>query len=147
MELGSGYGITADFQRRVWIGGGCGVSRYDPADESLEVVEVSDAEYLRGIAVGTEKSAGYAWAADTDGTLYKIDQENMIVAGAYNIGAELVGVAVDFEGYVWVVDYIANAAHKFDPDTETYITVPVGQRPYTYSDMTGMQLKGVIIPE
>ena len=147
IELGSGYGITADFQRRVWIGGGCGVCRYDPADGSLEVVEVLGADFLRGIAVGTEKSAGYVWAADTDGTLYKIDQENMIVAGAYKIGEELVGVAVDFEGYVWAVDYLANAARKFDPDTETYITVPVGHEPYTYSDMTGMQLKGVIIPD
>ncbi len=147
ISLQNGYGITADSQGRVWVGGGFFVSRYDPVDESLEVVEVLDADSLRGIAVGTEKCAGYVWAADTYGELYKIDQESMIVADTYEIGIHLVGVAVDHEGYVWAVDYDANAAYKFDPDTETYITVPVGQEPYTYSDMTGMQLKSVIIPE
>jgi len=38
--------------------------------------------------------------------------------------------AVDFEGYVWTVDMNANAIYKFDPDTETHVTVPVGLRPY-----------------
>ena len=147
IALQEGYGITADSQGRVWIGGGCSVSRHDPADGSLEVLLVADAYYLRGIAVGVEKSAGYVWSADTDGTLYKIDQENMIVADTYEIGLQLVGVAADFEGYVWAVDKDANAAYKFDPDTETYVTVPIGQGPYTYSDMTGVQLKSVIIIE
>jgi len=153
VHLSGGYGITADQEGRVWVGGAeCGlnyddyVSRYDPADGSLEELLVKDAKRLRGIAVGVEKSAGYVWAADTDGTLYKIDQENMFVAGTYEIGIDInmIGAAVDFEGYVWTVDYDTNAAYKFNPDTETAIKVPVGPNPYTYSDMTGMQLKNVI---
>ncbi len=146
VQLG-GYGITVDSQGRVWVGNGYFIFRYDPADGSLDECLVADAYDFRGIAVGTEKSAGYVWVADFNGTLHKIDQENMAVAGAYDMGIKLVGVAVDFEGYVWAVDLEADAAYKFDPDTETYVTVPVGVSPYTYSDMTGMQLKGVIIPE
>jgi len=152
VHLSGGYGITADQEGRVWVGGQyhCHlpsyVSRYDPSDGSFEDFEVTGASRLRGIAVGVKKSAGYVWAADTDGTLYKIDQENMIVAGTYEIGIDIdmIGAAVDFEGYVWTVDYDTNAAYKFNPDTETAIKVPVGPNPYTYSDMTGMQLKNVI---
>jgi streptogramin lyase len=55
------------------------------------------------------------------------------------------GVAVDYEGYVWAVSQGANAAYKFDPDAETFVTVGIGRGPYTYSDMTGVQLRQVII--
>ena len=132
---GSGWGTTYDSY----------VTRYDPATDSMDELLVTGANWLRGIAVGMKKSDGYVWAADTDGTLYKIDQENMIVTDTYEIGlSNMIGAAVDFEGYVWTVDRDANAAYKFDPDTETFVTVPVGLAPYSYSDMTGMQLKGVI---
>jgi streptogramin lyase len=56
-------------------------------------------------------------------------------------------VAVDFEGNVWTVAQSSNSAYKFDPGTETHQPVPIGANPYTYSDMTGAQLKGVINPE
>ena len=35
---------------------------------------------------------------------------------------------------------------KFNPDTEEIVEVPVGESPYTYSDMTGMQLQEAIPP-
>ncbi len=155
VAMQGGYGITADSLGRVWVAGsGWGttydsyVTRYDPATDSMEELLVTGANWLRGIAVGMEKSEGYVWTADTDGTLYKIDQENMIVEDVYEIGlSNMIGAAVDFEGYVWTVDGDANSAYKFDPDAETFVSVPVGLAPYSYSDMTGMQLKGVIIVE
>ena len=152
-----GHGITADLQGRVWISGGGSsceqevsgyVYRYDPADGALEVLVVHDSWELLGIAVGVEKSAGYVWTADWDGTLYKIDQEDMIVVDTYDVETwGMIGIDVDFEGYVWTVSRVENAAYKFDPDTETYITVPVGDSPDTYSDMTGTRLKSIIITE
>jgi len=155
ISLQGGYGMTADSQGRIWVSGAhygsspSYVSRYDPESDSLEVLNVTDCGTcgLRGIAAGMEKSAGYVWSADTDGTLYKIDQESMIVADTYEMGQYMIGAAVDFEGYVWTVDMDANAIYKFDPDTEAHVTVPVGLKPYSYSDMTGMQLKGVIVIE
>jgi streptogramin lyase len=150
-EVSCGYGITVDSQGRVWTGGTGGigncVSRYDINLDAEDTMDVPGAEFLRGIAVGVELSAGYAWAADTSGRLYKLDEETMAVTGTYNVGAyNMIGVAVDFEGYVWTVSNEGNSTYKFDPVTETYITVPIGLGPYTYSDMTGAQLRNAIDP-
>jgi streptogramin lyase len=59
-----------------------------------------------------------------------------------------VGVSVDLEGFVWVVDEYIGWAWKIDPKN-----VPAMQKVdnigdhYTYSDMTGGQLKSVILPQ
>ncbi|HUT77751.1 MAG TPA: hypothetical protein VM285_08705, partial [Polyangia bacterium] len=148
-----GYGISVDSQGRVWTGGwGSGeyscVNRYDPITDENVYVNVPGASFLRGIAVGMGASAGYVWAADTGGSLVKIDKETVQVAGMFTIGGmDMIGVAIDFEGNVWTVAQISNSAYKFDPDAETYQAVPIGTNPYTYSDMTGAQLKNVIDPE
>ncbi|HUT77853.1 MAG TPA: hypothetical protein VM285_09220, partial [Polyangia bacterium] len=60
---------------------------------------------------------------------------------------DTIGVAIDFEGYVWAVSQGGNEAYKIDPATETFTTVPIGTGPYTYSDMTGVQLENVVTPE
>jgi streptogramin lyase len=58
-----------------------------------------------------------------------------------------VGVSIDVEGYVWVVDQGANAAFKVDPDTyQLELSVPGLVNPYTYSDMTGAGLNLVVNP-
>jgi len=54
---------------------------------------------------------------------------------------------VDFEGYVWAVSQGGDEAYRVDPITYESITVPIGLSPYTYSDMTGVQLRNVVRPE
>jgi streptogramin lyase len=148
-----GYGISVDSVGRVWTGGwGSGeyscVNRYDPITDENQYVNVPGASFLRGIAVGLGASAGYVWAADTGGSLVKIDKETVQVAGMFNIGgSDMIGVAIDFEGNVWTVAQGSSSAYKFDPVAETHVAVPIGMNPYTYSDMTGAQLKNVIDPE
>ena len=56
----------------------------------------------------------------------------------------MVGVAIDYEGYVWTASEGDKPAHKVAPATWDVKTVPIGHKPYTYSDMTGMQLRGVV---
>jgi hypothetical protein len=151
-DVTCGYGITVDGMGRVWTGGSGGtgncVSRYDINYDQEDWVDVPGAEFLRGIAVGVGLSEGYVWAADTSGRLYKLDEETMDVVTSYVVGAyNMIGVAVDFQGYVWTVSTDGNSTYKFDPITETHITVPIGMGPYTYSDMTGAQLRNVITPE
>jgi hypothetical protein len=152
-EVSCGYGITVDAQGRVWTGGhaeiestdiaNC-VNRYDPTTDEDLWISATGADFLRGIAVGTEMSAGSVWAADTSGTLFEIDEESVEVLGQWPVGASsMIGVAVDHGGYVWTVSRIGNEAYKFNPETDTHVAVPVGQNPYTYSDMTGVQLKNV----
>ena len=58
-----------------------------------------------------------------------------------------VGVSIDVEGYVWVVDQGANAAFKVDPETyQVLLTVGGLVAPYTYSDMTGQGLQ-LVLPQ
>ncbi|MFH2004996.1 MAG: hypothetical protein ABI333_00285 [bacterium] len=144
--IACGYGITVDSFGRVWSGGNMNcVSRWDPVLEVEDVADLPSAQFPRGIAVGLEKSAGYAWQVDSYGSLIKIDEDTMAVAATYPIGMpDTIGVAVDYEGYVWVVSQGASQVYKFDPDTETYVTISVGMGPYTYSDMTGVQLRNVV---
>ena len=145
-----GYGISVDSLGRVWTGGDVCINRYDPiagVDQMTSVASVCPGcTMLRGIAVGAERSGGYVWAADSSGNLVKVDQETLDVVGAVPIGTpDMIGVAIDFEGYVWAVSQGGNAAYKFNPDDNTLTTVPIGLRPYTYSDMTGVQLRQVTI--
>jgi len=148
-----GYGISIDSDGRVWTagmnimgGGGC-ISRFDPDTEENVWVVTGAADFNRGVAVGTELSAGSAWAASTNGDLIQVDLEAVEIVSRWPVGvSEMVGVAIDFEGYVWTVSQGGNAAHKVHPDTGDVTTVPIGVSPYTYSDMTGLQLRGVIPP-
>ncbi len=145
-----GYGISVDSHGRVWTGGDLCINRFDPsagANQSANVAAVCPGcTMLRGIAVGSEKSGGFVWAADSSGNLVKIDEESVEVVEAFRIGTpDMIGVAVDFEGYVWAVSQGGNAAYKFNPDDDTFVTVGIGRGPYTYSDMTGVQLRQVII--
>lgn len=141
-----GYGITVDSQNRVWSGGGtypC-ASRYDPVADVEDIANFPTGMFPRGIAAGVGKSAGYVWQVD-DGMLFKINEETLVTEASYPIsGMDTIGVAVDYEGYVWVVAQGSSQVFKFDPDTETYITMAVGMGPYTYSDMTGVQLRNVV---
>ena len=146
-----GYGITADAEGRIWTSGmglanSC-VSRFDPVSLQNDWVNTGFGDPLRGIAVGTEMSEGYAWVASTNGNLLQIDLDTVEVVNEMPVGvAAMVGVAVDFEGYVWTVSEGGNATHKVDvsADPWTQTDVGIGLGPYTYSDMPGMQLKNVI---
>lgn len=58
-----------------------------------------------------------------------------------------VGISIDVEGFVWVVDQGANAAFKVDPvGPAVALTVGGLVGPYTYSDMTGAGLNLVVNP-
>jgi hypothetical protein len=150
-----GYGISVDSQGRVWTGGwqwggdgpGC-VHRFYPAFDQHDWIETGAEDRDRGIAVGVEMSAGYVWAATTGGDLLQIDEETMELVERRPIGIPaMVGVAVDYEGYIWTVSQGGHTAHKVNPLTWEVVDVPIGIKPYTYSDMTGMQLRVVADPE
>ena len=57
-----------------------------------------------------------------------------------------VGVSIDVEGFVWVVDQ-GGWAYKVDPETYQVVLQVTGlNQPYTYSDMTGAGLNLVVNP-
>ncbi|MCK4491376.1 MAG: hypothetical protein KAU03_02050, partial [Candidatus Altiarchaeales archaeon] len=59
----------------------------------------------------------------------------------YQVGERPLGVAVDFDGFIWTVNYVSDDATKLNASTgEIVCTADVGDGPYCYSDMTGFNL-------
>lgn len=153
------YGMAVDPDGNPWLAGHhtpASAFRFDPAANTFGNAVETQAKRFRGMAIDSE---GVAWVAvgwQKDGDAFsdcgiaKIDtvtgtvlEDNIPLAGCI----EPVGVSVDFEGYVWVVDYGAESAFKVDPGTHTIVaTVPGFNLPYTYSDMTGEGLRLVNPP-
>ena len=55
------------------------------------------------------------------------------------------GMAVDFDDNIWAVAYNSGTACKFDVNGNVLATINVGGNPYTYSDMTGYQLRTITL--
>ncbi len=140
----SGYGITVDFRQRVWIGSDVAV--YDPSRPLGERwTRVGVPSFVHGIAADGE---GWVWGAAM-GTVFRINADNpaeyVSVAGADGYSAK--GAAVDAEGKVWMINrnhsnatVITPGPGIHDASVETNVS-PVFSSPYTYSDMTGSQLR------
>jgi sugar lactone lactonase YvrE len=144
-----GYGITVDFRQRVWIGGA--VMRYDPAAPSgARWTTVSPAGFVHGIAADAE---GWVWGAAM-GEVYRFSADDptvyTTVGGASGYSAK--GAAVDSEGKIWMINQSHNNATVITPGPGlTDATVQAGvapyfSTPYTYSDMTGNQLRFAMNP-
>ncbi|PRP95814.1 hypothetical protein ENSA5_36830 [Enhygromyxa salina] len=144
------YGIALDAAGEPWLAGWDGALwHFDVDSESWEDHgEVGEAGRLRGLAIDQD---GHAWiAGNQDCGLIRYDTNSATVLAPH---IELpgcdepVGVSIDAEGFVWVVDRGANMAFRVDPDTQTVsATVSGFVNPYTYSDMTGAGLAVVVFP-
>ena len=131
----SWYGLTVDGAGRVWIGGS--VARFDPATETW----ASPAAGVRGSGIAAD-GEGHVWTGS--GTVYKIDAETLEHTTIQTGGSEY-GWAVDFDGFVWGVNISHNTATVIDPADDSFVTVnPPFNYPYTYSDMTGFQLRNAV---
>lgn len=162
--LANPYGITVDSSQRVWAGGGNGSTGGGPCryDQSLAAGSrwscANVDSYVGGVAADSE---GYVWAAGTGWAVegarlevFRIDAETptswTTVAGASGWGNH--GMAVDAFGKVWAINYTNHNATVITPGptlheatVETNVA-PFFVYPYTYSDMTGSQLRFVMPP-
>ncbi|MBX7078520.1 MAG: hypothetical protein K1X88_04965 [Nannocystaceae bacterium] len=141
------YGLALDQEGEPWIGG-CDGDVYHFDGDSFESVG-GIMGCARGLAVDDQ---GRAWIAGNDPCrLSLVDTETTTLlddAIALPGCIEPVGVSIDVQGYVWVVDNPANMAFKVDPDTHAVVATVGGLvGPYTYSDMTGAGLRLVFTPE
>jgi DNA-binding beta-propeller fold protein YncE len=142
-----GYGISADGLGRIWTSGrtltGSCVNRLEP-DTGTNTTYTAGGmtNFFRGLAVD---GSGSVWVADTGGDVLRIDAGDVTLVHRFHAGpSDVVGVAIDFQGFVWAISQGGNAAIKINPETYETQSFPVGSGPYTYSDMTGYQLRGVI---
>jgi hypothetical protein len=144
-----GYGISADRQGRIWTSGrtmtGSCVNRLDPTTgENVTYTAAGMMNFFRGIAVDNR---GSVWVANTGGNVLQVSEADVtLLNDIAGVGTEaVVGVAVDFQFNIWAVSQGGNAAVKINPTDRTFVRYPVGSQPYTYSDMTGYQLRTVIL--
>lgn len=145
------YGFAVSAEGHPWIVGQSGhLYHFDPGTETFDPHGPFDRNYM-GMAIDRE---GFAWMAfrtvpsNSLCGVTKFDLMTEMVVDHVDLEGciEPVGVSIDVEGFVWVVDMSANRAYKVHPDTYDTIQVTGLTSPYTYSDMTGAGLRLVTIP-
>lgn len=141
------YGMAMDLDENVWIGGCDGkIYFFDTANNTHQAIADIEGR-ARGVMVDEN---GIAWfAGNNPCRVIKVDTATKQVLDA-NIPlpgcGDPVGISIDIDGYVWVVDRDAERAYKLDPDTHEVVFEVEGLiDPYTYSDMTGQGL-GLVAP-
>ena len=138
------YSLALDADGVPWLAGwGGNLWRFDPVAEVFEDMGApAESARLRGLAVDDE---GHAWIAGNNPcrlARYDTVAQTVVDGGIALPGcSEPVGVSVDAEGQVWVVDRGASLAYKIDRNDYSSQTVQGLISPYTYSDMTGTGLK------
>jgi sugar lactone lactonase YvrE len=133
------YGITVDFKGRVWLGGGEGVKRYDPAGPKGKRWAFEAVGFSHGIAAD---AVGFVWAA-ADPAVVRVDAETLEHVFVDTKSSK--GMAVDRAGKIWAISNVQTFASVIVPgptlgDHEVIDHAVTGlDGPYTYSDMTGVQ--------
>lgn len=141
-----GYGVTVDFMQRVWLGGDH-IMRYDPtAPLGDRIVDIDVGAMVHGIAADGD---GWVWGAAMDAGVVRVDAVTpsswAIVSGSEDRSAK--GMAIDADGKVWTINRRHEDATVIEPGPtllEAVVTAGVAGglvSPYTYSDMTGQQLR------
>ncbi|MEM9070897.1 MAG: MopE-related protein [Myxococcota bacterium] len=151
------YGIAVDGEGRVWMAGfNCpAVLRYDPREERWTRFDLPNPELLRGIALD-DRGWVYVTASHTvpsfePGDISRVtrfradDGSRMEVFETLGRGS--IGVGLDNERRVWLVNEGSSSATMLDPETGEQREFPVGSRPYTYSDFTGFALRTFTAPD
>jgi streptogramin lyase len=160
IPLSACYGVTVSPKDgRVWYGSyhqtGCvnGMNPDPPYDKIISSVGCGG--IVSGVTVDHE---GYVWASSyQNGNVYKIDPAtgaeichalSPCTPGA-SAGCDARGVAEDSAGKIWVVNLGGGYANRFNRDCshDQTIEIHAGVNTYTYSDMTGMQLRTVTTKE
>ncbi len=147
------YGMSLDQYGNPWIASSGAAAKYDVQTGQWQFASTGNAS-MRGVMVDAEDRAWFAVDRVSPSTggcgLAVVDVKTMqVIASATALPGCVapVGVSIDVEGYVWVVDQGANAAFKVDPDSyQLELSVQGLVSPYTYSDMTGAGLNLVVNP-
>jgi hypothetical protein len=140
------YGMAVANDGKVWFGGCSGqVTNFDPSDESFQGIQGTNACH-RGVAADTNNmiwvaSNGPCGMVQVDG-----ETETLVKFHNFNQCSTPVGVSIDPEGFVWIVDQ-QGWAWKFNPEDESKEQVIIAGNHYTYSDMTGGGLNAVVQPQ
>ena len=136
---GAFYGITVDYKQRVWVGGQQ-AARYDPSEPWADrwVPARVNGQTMAGAGIGATKKFAYLSG------IIQIDLEDP-TQGAV-LGGNAYGIAIDLDGKVWGVPQSDNVTVITPSDVLGQVTFSADPPrgfvlPYTYSDMTGSQVR------
>jgi streptogramin lyase len=146
------YGIALDQHGNPWIASAGSAGMFNAVTETWSFVTTGN-QSMRGLAIDSEDRAWFAVDRIEPLGGCGVGLIDVVTRQVIESAIELpgcstpVGISIDVEGYVWVVDQGANTAFKVNPETHQ-LELSVGglAAPYTYSDMTGAGLKLVVVP-
>ncbi len=138
------YGFTVDPDGNPWFGGNCGpITKYDT--DTMQYVHIPGTE--NGCYRGVTADKEFVWVANNGPcNLAQVDRMTDTLVGFHNTNPcqTAIGLSVDIEDYVWLVDQ-GGFAWKIDPmNVAGMQQVIVPGSHYVYSDMTGGQLKSIL---
>lgn len=141
------YGITVDYKQRVWLGGDS-VVRYDRKAAMGSRLTYLHPNRNAGIWVhGIQADLdGNIWGASPSEGVLRIDADNPTTYAVAASGIDSKGIAVDLDGKVWSInmqtsDATVVVAGQDLNQNDVIHNVSGLVQPYTYSDMTGSQLR------
>jgi streptogramin lyase len=140
------YGIASDAKGQIWVAHfsqGC-VYRFNNEGHNLGCIKLGyGCQNARGVAVDGDNNI-WVVCSNTP-VVVKLSDEGKILGANTEVGAGCVGLAVDANGFVWVISRIDNTAAKINSKTMKLVGKykTYGESPYTYSDMTGFQFQSI----
>lgn len=142
------YGIAADARGYIYTAGSTCVSRLDPVARTWEKLDLRSygSSFTRGLALDSKNQL---WVADTSAGMFHVDASGpmMVYKGkTANLSSNNVGAAIDYDNRPWIISQANSMAYKVDPADYSTQSIRVGTGPYTYSDMTGYQLRNAAAP-
>jgi len=138
------YGIAIDREDNPWFGNWCdykgGAIKIDTNTYKVTKIEQPGINSrTRGVAADKD---GYMWVANYDAnSVTKIRANDGSIIGTFKAGKGPLGMAVDTDDNIWAVNFDGATATKLAPNGNTIATYQTGDSPYSYSDMTGLQLQ------
>jgi len=145
------YGIAVDGDGNVWFGNWTCNSmvmldreQFDAGTIRFETYTNGSLSRGRGVAVDGE---GFVYiAASGSNRLLKFDPRTDSWVWSVGTCSSPIGVGVASDGNIWTMCYSSNRAQRFSPDGTLLTELPTGRNPYSYSDMTGFQLRNFTAP-
>ena len=136
------YGIAVDGDGAIYLGNfNCeeDLVRFDRTTETFSAYAIDNIEQARGVAVDAD---GMVWVAGY-GTnrIARFDPSTGSVVGTYPVCDGPIGIGVADDRHVWVPCYNSDNVVRISYDGDLVSTVEVGRNPYSYSDLTGFQLR------
>ena len=159
VQINACYGIAVSPRDgRIWFGSYHGTGCVNSVTGTAPYTRFNTSVGCGGVITAvTVDSDGFVWASSySRNRVYKIDPAtgtevcSAPISGPPGVSvSDARGVAMDAAGKMWVVHRVGGYANRFLRDCSLDATFEIsrGNTAYTYSDMTGMQLRTVTTRE